>query len=72
MCRLHLLITVSFSVKLFSKASLYIVGGGGHSIITLSQNDQNLDPPSPLFELFEFGNSRTHPLLTKTVNCMVL
>ena len=52
MCRLHLLITVSFSFKLFSKACLYIVVGG-HSVITLSQNDQNLDPPSPLFALFE-------------------
>ena len=47
-CRLHLLITVSFSFKLFSKAYLYIVGGE-HSIITLSQNDQNLDLPSSLF-----------------------
>ena len=28
----------------------------GHSIITFSQNDQNLDPPSPLFGLVRFWN----------------
>ena len=27
---------------------------GGHSIIAFSQNDQNLEPPSPLFALVRF------------------
>ena len=32
---------------------------GGHSINTLSQNDQNLDPPTlpPCLHLFYFGTS---------------
>ena len=29
----------------------------GHSIITLSQNDQNLYPPLPCLHLFDFGNT---------------
>ena len=35
----------------------------GHSIITFSQNDQNLDPLPPCLHLFDFGNPLPPPFL---------
>ena len=50
---------------------------GGHSIITLSQNDQNLNPLSlSLVVLVRFGITSpltltSHPPLIKIVNCVI-